>query len=169
MKEVTKTFKVYEFNELDENLKGRLLENQINVCQNDYCEYYLKDDLSYYAEELLKKYFGKSAKLIDIYYDLSYCQGSGAMIEFEFKYYGKNIRIKHRGNYYNAYTFILEYQDYEYLGEKREEQLKNKIVKMNKELEKYGCELIDYENFKSLAEEMLEEEMFLENGKIFNE
>lgn len=170
MKEVTKTYKIYEFNELDENLKGRLLENQINVCQNDYCEYFLSDDMLYYAEELLKKYFGENAKLFDIHYDLSYCQGSGAMIEFELKYYGKNIKVKHnRGSYTNAYTFILDYANYEYLSEKREEQLKDKIVTMNRELEKYGYELIDYENFKNPAEEILEEEMFLENGEVFNE
>ena len=170
MKEVTKTYEVYNFNELDKEVREKLIEQKTQECQNDYCEYFLPDDMTYYAEELLKKYFGEKAKLIDVHYDLSYCQGSGAMIEFELEYYGKNIKIKHnRGSYCNAYTFILDYADYEYLSEKREEQLKDKIVTMNRELEKYGYEIIDYENFKNPAEEMLEEEMFLENGEVFNE
>lgn len=170
MKEVTKTYEVYNFNELDKEVREKLIEQKTQECQDDYCEYFLPDDMAYYAEELLKKYFGEKAKLIDIHYDLSYCQGSGAMIEFELEYYGKRIKVKHdRGRYINAYTFILDYADYEYLSEKREEQLKDKIVTMNRELEKYGYELIDYENFKNPAEEMLEEEMFLENGEVFNE
>ena len=35
MKEVTKTYKIYEFNELDENLRERLLENQIGEVFNE--------------------------------------------------------------------------------------------------------------------------------------
>lgn len=160
----TKTYKVYKYGELSEEIKEKVLRKEIEDCQDSYCEFSLEEDMKFKAEELLKKYFGENAKLLDVYYDLSYCQGSGAMIEFELRYYNCDIKVKHYGHYNHEYSFEINYNDYNWLGQKREDFLKDKIVEMNTELTNYGYELIDYDNFSDIALENLKEQEFLENG-----
>lgn len=167
MKEVTKTFKVYSFEELKKDIQEKLIEKEAEEQQDIYCNDCLYDDLMNEAEILLEKYFGKKAQLNRIYYDLSYSQGSGAIIEFELEYYGHNIKVIQSSRYYHEYAFSLNYEGF--LGEKREEKLKDKIVEMNKELAKIGYSLIDYDNFIDVARDYLEEQNFLENGEIFDE
>ena len=69
------------------------------------------------------------------------------MISFELEYYNSKISIKHYGNYNHEYSFILDYKSCNYLSNKREKYLKEKIINMNSKLKKYGYKLIDYENF----------------------
>ena len=167
MEKVKKIFNIYNYYELNKKIQDELLEKEINYCIDDYCEFMLEEDLQNYAQELLKKYFGQKAEFKNVYYDLSYSQCSGAMIIFNLKYYNSEILIKHYGNYYNKYCFELDYKNYNYLTEKREKYLKEKILYMNSELEKYAYELINYKNFINEAEEILKEKKFLINGEIF--
>jgi len=134
MEKITKEYKVYNFDELKEDVKEKVIERfQKDNCE-DYCEYYLEDDMNDKAEELLEKYFGKDAKIKDVYYDLSYCQGSGSMIAFSINILDLNkkyklftdeeirlitdkslcneISVYHNDNfYYHEYTFSIEYDD----------------------------------------------------------
>ena len=169
MKKITKSYNVYKFNELSEKIQEELLEKETSNCQNFFCEFFLKDEMEEKAKELLNIFFGKNAKFNRVLYDLSYCQGSGAMIEFKLKYYNSNISIKNYGLYSHEYSFIIDYDDYNYLNEKRENYLKEKIIKMNKDLAKYGYDLIDFDNFKDEAIVSLEDSLFLEDGTLFTE
>jgi hypothetical protein len=153
MKEVT--IKLYEFEELSEEIKAPLIAKQCKELEDDYCDWMLEDDMQEYASEILERKFDEGEfKSNNIYYDLSYTQGSGAMVEFEgwdihileSILYGNNLtrewidknianfilKVKHSGHYHHEYSFEfeedLEYQEdaqtLEELGIEREEYLK---------------------------------------------
>lgn len=126
--------KVYKFNELSNEVQEKLIEKEKENVRNDYVEFCLHDDMNYESEVLLEKYF-KGANIKNVYYDLSYCQGSGAMIEFDinieylnnkYKIFSKeeirfltdkeivdNIKVRHNDNfYYHEYTFGIDYDYY---------------------------------------------------------
>ena len=134
-----------------------------------YLDNFLIEDMQEKAKELLKKYFGKNATFKNVYYSLAYCQGDGAMIEFDLYYYNKFVKIRHNGYYYHKYSFIIDDIDTygEYLTDKQTEKLKEKIVKMNDELEKAGWHFIEYEPSDDEAIEFLKDNKYLENGEIF--
>ena len=134
MKKITKEFNIYEFDELADEVKNKVLEREKQYQEMNYCDYQLYNDLKDKADELLKKYFNIKNGVNNINYDLSYCQGSGAMIEFDIniedlnKKYNiltdeelrfindkdivNNIKIQHNnGMYYHEYTFNIEYYD----------------------------------------------------------
>lgn len=131
MEKITKEFYVYDFNELKEDIQKELIEKERDIQRDGYCECFLEDDMKYKAEELLKEYFGITSKHLQTYYDLSYCQGNGAMVEFDISIvdlnkrykifseeeirfindYGivNNIKIRHNDNfYYHEYTFGID-------------------------------------------------------------
>ena len=133
MKKVTKEYNVYKFEELDKDIQDKLIKKEKEDQQDFYCEAFLEKDMYYEAKELLKKYFSGST-LDKIYYDLSYSQGSGAMIGFtiniedlnkkynflsseELRYIKdksivNDIEIYHNDNYYqHEYTFDINYID----------------------------------------------------------
>ena len=132
---------------------------------NNYCEFYLETDMVEKAKKLLKKYFSKNSNFNNVYYSLDYCQGDGAMIEFDLNYYNKIISVKHNGHYYHEYSYILDY--YNYLGDKREQILNEKIVAMNKELTNYGYFLIENCVNQSFILEELKQNNYLKDGTIF--
>lgn len=136
MKEVT--IKVYEFEELDEEVKAPLIARKCKELEDEYCDFVLEDDMHFYANEILGgKFDEKEFKLNSVYYDFSYSQGSGAMMEFEGwdihtleklfpdhnltrDWIDNNIAnfkiiVKHSGHYYHEYSFEfdeeIEYQD----------------------------------------------------------
>ena len=134
MKIITKEYKVYDFDELKEDVKEKVVERFQEQNAEDYREYYLEYDMEYNAQELLEKHFGKDVKLDRVYYDLSYCQGSGCMIAFTINIEDLNkkynvltdeemrfvqdkgiineIKIYHNDNHYcHEYTFSIEYID----------------------------------------------------------
>ena len=137
MQEITKVFKVYNLEELDEKIREKLIENKMEIIQNDYLESFLYEDMEQRARELLKKYFGDKAKFDKIQYSLSYCQGDGAMIEFNLLYYNKELQIKNYWHYCHAKSFIINGD----IDGVRYEKLYDKIINMNEELTKYGYNL----------------------------
>ena len=166
MRTETKIIKIYNFDELSEDVKRELIEKEIEEQHETYCEDFLEDDMKYYAKELLKKYFkNNNATLKQVYYDLSYCQGDGAMFEFDLYYYNKHVQIQQYGHYYHRYSFIVA-DSYE-LTEKQENQLKEKILKMFEEFEDYGWSLVDYRITEAEAIEILQENEYLEDGTIY--
>lgn len=127
--------KIYKFNELSKEVQDRLIEKEQENIRNDYVEFCLYDDMVEESKELLKKYFGSGAEFKGVLYDLSYSQGSGAMIEFSINFKDLNkkyhivseeeerfltdkgvvndVTIKHNDNfYYHEYTFGIDYDYY---------------------------------------------------------
>ena len=95
MKTITKKIDLYEYNELDEKIKENLLENEIQKECDSYCDDCLLDDAEILAGELLEKNY-KNANIEDIkvLYDLSYSQGSGAMIEYNLSFLDCDLLLK---------------------------------------------------------------------------
>jgi hypothetical protein len=166
MRTETKTIKIYNFDELSEDIRQKLIEKEIEYQHELYCEDWLESDMKYKANELLKKYFkNNKATLKQVYYDLSYCQGDGAMFEFDLYYYNKYVEIKHHGYYCHMRSFTIDTWE---LTEKQEKQLKEKVLKMFKEFEDYGWSLVDYRNFtEAEAIDRLREFEYLEDGTIY--
>jgi hypothetical protein len=131
MRKITKEYNLYKFEELDKNVQESILERYIESEIEFYCDCCLKDVLGEKASDLLNDYFGITSDYLDTYYDLSYCQGSGAMIEFDInikdlnnkykifsdneiellnnKYVVSDIRIRHNNNFYcHEYTFGID-------------------------------------------------------------
>lgn len=219
--------KAYKFEELEKNIQDKLIEEETQEQANFYCETFLENDMNDKAAELLKKYFNIESDNVKAYYDLSYSQGSGSMIEFTINFEDinkkynilndeeirfikdksiiNNIEIYHNDNlYYHEYTFSIDYydnfgywdfedikddynikkEDFEKIEDKiinlldtynkhnTESPFIKDIIDMNKELTKYGYNLIEDENnFKQGAIDYLKENDFLyyENGKIITQ
>lgn len=172
MRTETKIINIYRFDELSEEVKEKLIQQEMQSQLEFYCETYLLEDMEEKAKELIKQYFGDKAIFINTYYDLDYSQGRGAMIEFEASYCGKSFRVKQRGFYYHERAFeIIETID-EYFSRGFTQgqylKLKEKIVAMNRELVSYGDSIIeDEEMFKEQALEYLQEQEFTEDGEIY--
>ena len=165
MQEITKVFKVYHLEELEEKIREKLIENEMEIIQEDYLEYFLYEDMEQKARELLREYFGNNAKIDKIQYSLSYCQGDGAMIEFDLLYYNKELKIKNYGNYCHAKSFIINGD----IDGVRYEKLCDKIINMNEELTKYGYELIENCSGREDAINALNDHLFLKDGTFFTE
>lgn len=164
-----KEIKIFEFDELSKEIQEKLLKKEMQNQLELYCQDCLKEDMEEKAKELLQENFGDKATLKDVYYDLSYCQGSGAMIEFDLIYYNKHLAIIHDDNLYcheNTFKIIEEYN--EELTEKQYNQLEKKIYTINVMLKKIGYKLIENEYFfKENALEDLKTNEYLENGEIY--
>lgn len=162
MREITQ--KIYNFNELSKEIQEKLIEKEKEYQKEAFCNDFLLEEMEEKARILLEQYFGEKATFKNVYYSLNYCQGDGAMIEFELTYYNKPITIKQYGHYYHEKSFqICSYE----LTEKQEKQLKEKIYKMNYELAQYGYILIEAEYSNDEIIEILQENEYFEDGSIF--
>ena len=146
MEIITKEYKVYNFDELSDDVKKKLIEKERDYQRESYCDVWLYDDMNLKASGLLNDYFGITSDYLKAYYDLSYSQGSGAMVEFDIDIEDLNnkynifndeemafitdngvvtdIRIRHYNPYYyHEYTFSI---DYEYFNGWSYEDVKDK-------------------------------------------
>ena len=167
METITKTFNVYNFNELSKEVQEKVIKREAEGIKELEIEDFLKEEMEFYAQQLLEENFGDKAIFKNVYYGLNYRQGDGTMIEFELTYYGKNLIIQHDSNcyYYHANSFEIVELDKE-LTQKQYKNLKEKIYNINKELEKLGYEFIE-EDRTDAAIEQLKDCMFYENGDIY--
>lgn len=167
METITKTFNVYNFNELSKEVQKKVIEREEKEIRELEIEDFLKEEMEFYAQQLLEENFGDKAVFQNVYYSLSYCQGDGAMIEFDLVYYGKNLSIKHDKycHYYHENSFEVIENDKE-LTELQYNTLKEKIIKINKQLAEYGYQFIE-EDRTSQAIEQLKNCMFYGNGDIY--
>lgn len=166
MKTITKTFNIYDFDELSPVIQEELIrKEEENIRQADI-EDFLEEEMSNLAELLLEENFGEKAILKGVYYDLGYYQGCGAMIEFDLNYCGKDVEIRrNNGNYYHERSFEIIENGKE-LTELQYKTLKEKIIKINEQLTKYGYQYIE-EDRTEQAIEQLKDCMFYENGEIY--
>ena len=133
MRKVTKEYNVYKFNELEKDVHEEVLERYMQNEYEFYVDNILYDDMIELAKDSLQNYF-KGAKYNNIYYDLSYSQGSGAMVEFNIDLKDLNnkykmltdeevkkcsdigyttIKVYHNNSrYYHEYTFDIDWWDY---------------------------------------------------------
>ena len=80
MQTITKTYNIYNFDELSEEIQEQLVKKEAEILTENYCDYCLEEDMEEEAKELIGKAFGNKAVFQNVYYSLSYCQGDGAMI-----------------------------------------------------------------------------------------
>lgn len=169
MKKIVKELELYTYKELKEDVKEKLYKKAEEYLNDNYIETFLYGDMVAVAAYLLKKYFGDKAEFKEIYYDLSYCQGSGAMIVFDLNYYGKDLEIKHSGLYSHKRSFTVEGD----IDENRLDKLEEKIENMNGELENKGYDLIEnYPTEDAIIEELETDiiggtKYYLENGEFY--
>lgn len=137
MEKIVKEFYVYTFDELEEDVKKRLIAKEREYMQTNYVDFQLSDDMGSKASDLLNDYFGITSDYLKTYYSLCYCQGDGAMIEFDISIEDINnkykvfsdeemrflidksvvskIIIKHNNShYYHEYTFEIDSDYYNY-------------------------------------------------------
>lgn len=167
MKTITKTFNIYEFDELSKEIQEKVIEREEKNIRELEIEDFLEEELEFCARQLLTENFGDKAIYKDIHYSLSYRQGDGAMIEFDLVYYGKSLSIKHDVycHYYHENSFEVIENDKE-LTELQYNTLKEKIISINKKLADYGYQFIE-EDRTAPAIEQLKDCMFYENGDIY--
>lgn len=168
MQTITKTFNIYNFDELSPVIQEELIQKEEENVRQTEIEYFLEDEMDNLAELLLEENFGEKAIFKKVYYDLGYCQGDGAMIEFDLNYCGKNVEIRHDPycHYYHERSFEIIDHIGEQLTNLQQHQLKEKIIKINEQLTKYGYQYIE-EDRTEQAIEQLKDCMFYENGEIY--
>ena len=96
MRKVIKEYDVYKFEELEKEVQEKIMDQYIEMSYECYLDNTLCNDMIELAKDSLQNYF-KGAEYNNIYYDLSYCQGSGAIVEF-------NIDLKDLNNKYKMLT-----------------------------------------------------------------
>ena len=165
MQTITKTYNIYEFDELPQDIRKKVIEREAENIREADIEDFLEEEMRFLAIKLLEENFGEKAVFQDVHYSLSYCQGDGTMIEFDLNYCGKDVKIRHNSfcHYYHERSFEIISDN---LTEIQENRLKEKIIKINKQLAKYGYQYIE-EDRTEQAIEQLKDCMFYENGNIY--
>lgn len=148
---------VYKFDELEKDVQEKLIEVQEQDDYQFYLDYELDCDMNDIAQHLLEESF-KGAEYKHVYYDLSFSQGSGAMIEFDIdlkdinsKYkmlskkeitrlenirFNTEVRVYHNDNlYYHENTFDVDYDDCTFYDDNMEdiERTINEMIKRFRE------------------------------------
>lgn len=147
---IEKKIKLYEFNELSEDVQKKVLDRE-----RSEIEYYgLEEDINFKLKEILKKYNISYTDDLEIRYSLSYCQGDGVSFTGSFEYEGYKIKINlsYLSNHYCHYNttdkYIYKYDDdgNEIEAEdKIYEEFKDLYYDICKELEDFGYSWIDAE------------------------
>ena len=196
MRTIEKTITLYKFDELLPHIQENILESRINNELEFYIDTQLYVDMVNEATEVLKTHFPE-AQYSEVYYDLSYSQGSGSMIAFKISLPDLNkkynvipqdykqtddsytmedimIDIYHNNNfYYHEQSFGIDWSatcdyDLDIMIDELVAKARKDIVRMNQELTTRGYNLIeDKELFKELALNYLNELEFTEDGEIY--
>ena len=194
MRKVIKEYNVYKFNELEKDVQEKVLERYTESEHEFYIDNDLYDDMIELAQNTLENYF-KGAKYTNIYYDLSYSQGSGAMVEFNIdlkdlnnkykmlsqkeindleNFGGTNVKVYHNGSHYcHERTFDIDWNDfimYSYTSEYCEniEKVQKNIdamIELFREDIVLMNEEITHDGYKMIEDEARFEEMAMEDIK----
>lgn len=168
MRTFTTTHTVYNFDELSDEAK----EKALNYFRENNWYDFLGDDLQYKLEELLKDNNIHFDELPKVYYSLGYSQGDGVMFEGTVKWKYYTVEIRQSGHYYHYNS--KQFWNFENSRTGREvsdkvyKQFDELYVRICKELEKYGYDIIEYEQSEEYLKEMIEgnEYEFTEDGKL---
>lgn len=171
MKKVNIEYTVYEFNELSEEVKIKLIEKEKEYMKDQNIEFWLSESMEEKAQELLKELFSEFVITdIEVYYDLGYSQGSGSMIQFTGQNDTNYLKVKHYGRYNHELSFTMdyEYQNNDEVSEEEEKAMKERIYEMNIKLTKHGYDFIEYPIEDLDAIERLSENTYLKDGSLFD-
>ena len=171
-----KTVKVYNFDELSDKVKEKVLNKFREL--NGYS--FLEENLKEYLSELLEENEIKETGETTLRYSLSYSQGDGVSFIGNFNYKGFDfiIELGSLSNYYShsRTTDISTADDdddksdiTEELREIREKEFKDNYFLICDLLEKRGYNYIEAEDSEENIKETIEanEYKFLSNGEIF--
>ncbi len=162
---------IYKFEELDRNIKEKVLSRFREV--NDMP--FLEDTLMERLEELLKENSIEVLSNLRLLYSLSHSQGDGVCFTGSFKYKDYITVIEHRGVYYNteSVSFLsscCDRGDEDSMTSDADpyDEFIDKCTEICSKLEKIGYEIIEYENSEEHIREILEcnEYEFFFNGNI---
>jgi len=171
-----KQIEVYNFEELSDEVKEKVL-NKFRE-QNEY--YFLEENLNEELNILLEENGIKPTGETNLRYSLGYCQGDGVSFTGNFKFKGFDfiIELGHLSNLYSHsrttdISTADEYDDNgditEELREIREKEFKNIYYKICDKIEKVGYSHIEADDSEEAIKENIEanEYKFLSNGDIF--
>jgi hypothetical protein len=191
MKTITKKFKVFEFKELSNEIKDKVIEKHYNNEDYPFLEDDLKEELNYIDD---KKVFQD----VKLQYSLSCCQGDGLCFDskIDLKAFLSDYSLKESvkralqdyiyniitKNSNNHYCYASKNQiDFEYNGSEDKkhienvwqnvfEDIKTYYMDICSKLEKYGYSILEYRmNYNEFQEYCESNEYeFLENGSMFN-
>ncbi len=161
----TKSINIYTFEELSDKAKEKALNDFRS--KNDFA--FLSEDLMFNLEEKLLENKIESFK-VKHYFSLSYCQGDGYVFIGNFKFKGYNVDVIYKGRYYHFNSKELRAYDNE-VNEAPEEiykEFEELFIKICKEMETLGYEIIEAENNKNYIIERFKETecYFLQNGTL---
>jgi hypothetical protein len=170
MKEVTKTYQVYTFDELPNGIREKVIQ-----------KWYESEDYPFLTEELteLTKSLLEENKIefsnLSLQYSLSYSQGDGLCFTGDFIHKGINYRLTHNYRYYFASSVTVEKTDPETdeqdsISFKNPDEFMQLYLKIAKEVERQGYSILDYRmNFEEFSEHCEANNYeFLESGEFFN-
>lgn len=169
---------IFEFDELDEKIKQKLIKEETQIQSDFYCSEFLYDNL--YEEacqlftSLLGELVGENITNLKLLYNFDYSQGSGLLTEFDYEYKGELLKIR-QNKFNHWYTYATNFEvDYDCFYSKITEdeikELKKKIAQINSKLEQLGYSIIEDEEYhKQNAIEWLSNFMYFKNGNIFDD
>lgn len=166
METITKTFNIYSFDELSKEIQEEVIKREEEGIRENDIETFLEEEMYNIAELLLAETFNGKAILKDVLYSLNYCQGDGAMIEFDLEIYNKTLNIRNFGRYCHEYSFEIINESEEHLTDEQYNNIYDKIISINKKLKNYGYQFIE-EDRTEQALEQLKDCMFYENGEVY--
>lgn len=136
----TKTIELYEYDELSPEAQEKAREwyNESSNCEN--LEYDIKEELKSILDDENISY-----DVLKVYYSLTHCQGDGAMFAMIGSWKGYNITVKQDGRYYhyNSKTIDITDENGEWADDAVCTEFNELYVKICKEIEKYGYQLIE--------------------------
>ena len=107
MRTETKEVKIYQFNELSEEVQEKVYSNYRESNEFYHLSMLLKDELDYFMAKTDIKAVGDT----EVLYSLSYCQGDGAMFTGKFEYNNIFITVTPSGHYYHEYMANFHFED----------------------------------------------------------
>jgi hypothetical protein len=158
---------VYEFDELSEKAKEKVINDFRNNNDFPFLNEQLNEELKQQLEDNKINYSN-----LKLFYSLSYCQGDGVVFTGDFIYKDFNVYVKTTGRYNHKYTasFIIEDKatGEEINNIKIEEEFKNIFYSICDKIEKIGYSSIEYENSEEYIKESIKanEYYFRSNGEI---
>jgi hypothetical protein len=164
----TKTINIYEYEELNEKAKNKVLDYFREHNQMDF----MSDSLTDSLKEKLKENKIKFGDDLKLYYSLSSGQGDGVVFIGSFEWKKYNITI-HSGRYYHSNSKTIN------ITNEKGNEIENKKVYNDFEkvfqnicniIEKEGYNYMDWENSEENIKDNIEANgyTFRENGQIEN-
>lgn len=168
MKQITKIYNIYTFEELSKGAKEKALKYH----NEGYAEYpFLQDDLREYIHEKLTEKGYTHDTLLPLY-SLSYCQGDGLMFEGNITdMEGNSYTVKHSGHYYHERSTSISGTDKDGEEIDTKDFEENIYIPICKEVAQMGYSIIEEQQSEEYFQNLCDanEYTFLADGTMVNE